>query len=210
MAPWAGALFCPCPPGCPGAPSSREPLVSSTSTSAAPVTVTVARRVAPGAERPFEQWAGGVLRAAARFSGFLGGGLLRPPAPGQDWHIVYRFASDAQLRQWEASRERAGWLERAEPLASERAVHRTSGLETWFELPGRTAPAPPRWKMAVVTVTAIVPLVLLMNLLVLPRLADWPLLLRTLVFSGTLTTLMTWVVMPRMTRIFSRFLYGRR
>ena len=55
---------------------------------------------------------------------------------------------------------------------------------------------------------AIVPLVLLMNLPVLPLLTGWPLVARTLVFSGTLTGLMTWVVMPRMTRLFRRFLYG--
>jgi elongation factor G len=30
------------------------------------------------------------------------------------------------------------------------------------------------------------------------------------VFSGTLTGLMTWVVMPRVTRLFRRFLYGGR
>jgi antibiotic biosynthesis monooxygenase (ABM) superfamily enzyme len=30
------------------------------------------------------------------------------------------------------------------------------------------------------------------------------------VFSGTLTGLMTWVVMPRMTRLFRAFLYRRR
>ena len=62
-----------------------------------------------------------------------------------------------------------------------------------------------RW----VTLGAIVPLVLLMNLTVLPLLSGWPLVARTLVFSGTLTGLMTWVVMPRMTRLFRRFLYGR-
>jgi antibiotic biosynthesis monooxygenase (ABM) superfamily enzyme len=64
--------------------------------------------------------------------------------------------------------------------------------------------------MALVTLLAIVPLVLLMNLLVLPHIAGWPLVLRTLLFSGTLTGLMTWVVMPRITRLFRRFLYGGR
>jgi antibiotic biosynthesis monooxygenase (ABM) superfamily enzyme len=33
---------------------------------------------------------------------------------------------------------------------------------------------------------------------------------RVLVFSGTLTGLMTWFVMPRVTRLFRRFLYGGR
>ncbi len=42
-------------------------------------------------------------------------------------------------------------------------VHRVSGLETWFALPGRTAPAPPRWKMFVVSAVAIYALQLVLN-----------------------------------------------
>jgi uncharacterized protein len=38
-----------------------------------------------------------------------------------------------------------------------------SGLETWFALPGRTAPAPPRWKMFVVSAAGIYGLNLLLS-----------------------------------------------
>jgi antibiotic biosynthesis monooxygenase (ABM) superfamily enzyme len=176
-----------------------------------PVTVTVARRVAPGREHEFEDWYDGIIGAACRYSGFLGAGILRPNDAGQDWHVVYRFADDDSLQAWEGSEERAEWLRRADELVEETTgVQRVSGLETWFAMPGRTAPAPPRWKMASVTLLAIVPLVLLMNLFVLPLIAGWALILRVLVFSGTLTGLMTWVVMPRMTRLFRGFLYRRR
>ncbi len=171
--------------------------------------MTVARRVAPGRAREFENWVGGILHAAASFPGFLGGGALRPGRLGDDWHIVYRFASPAQLERWESSRERQEWLARGGGLMDETGVQRVSGLETWFSLPGRTAPAPPRWKMALVALLAIIPLVLTMNVLVLPHVVDWPPVARTVLFSGTLTALMTWVVMPRMTRLFGGFLYGR-
>lgn len=174
---------------------------------AEPVTVTVARRVAPGREAEFERWYDGIIAAACRFPGFLGAGVLRPNAVGDDWHVIYRFADAASLRRWEGSSERARWLRRAKAFAEETGVRRVSGLETWFAMPGRTAPAPPRWKMAAVTLLGIVPLVLLMNVLVLPVLKEWPLVARTLVFSGTLVSLMTWVVMPRLTRIFRHFLY---
>ena len=174
------------------------------------VTVTVARRVAPGREREFETWYDGIIGCASRFPGFLGAGILRPNEAGHDWHVVYRFADDESLHGWEISPERAHWLHKAEEFAEETGVQRVSGLETWFSLPGRTAPAPPKWKMASVTILAIIPLVLLMNVVVLPLIEGWPLVLRVLVFSGTLTGLMTWVVMPRMTRLFRRFLYGRR
>jgi hypothetical protein len=175
-----------------------------------PVTVTVARRVAPGREHDFEDWYDGVIRAAARHPGFLGSGVLRPHTTGQDWHVVYRFADAESLHRWEASDERAHWLRKADELIEEETGRqRVSGLETWFAMPGRTAPAPPRWKMFLVTLAAILPLILLMSTLVLPLMDGWPLIARTVVFSGTLTGLMTWVVMPRMTRLFRRFLYGR-
>ena len=175
-----------------------------------PVTVTVARRVTPGREREFEDWYDGIIGAAARHPGFLGAGFLRPHRMGEDWHVVYRFADAAALRGWEASGERARWLREVDDLIEEETgVQRVSGLETWFAMPGRTAPAPARWKMFLVTLAAIVPLVLLMNVAVLPAITDWPLVVRTLVFAGTLTALMTWVVMPRMTRLFRRFLYAR-
>lgn len=185
-------------------------MVSLLSRTSEPVTVTVARRVAVGREHEFEQWYDGIIGAASRYPGFLGSGVLRPHTAGEDWHVVYRFSDPTSLHHWEASPERAEWLRKAENLVQETGISHVTGLETWFSLPGRTAPAPPRWKMALVTLAAIVPLVLLMNLLVLPHIAGWPLVLRTLLFSGTLTGLMTWVVMPRMTRLFRRFLYGAR
>ncbi len=48
-----------------------------------------------------------------------------------------------------------------------------TGLETWFEVPGRTAPAPPRWKMFLVTSIVIFVLQLMLNL-VLYRVASRP------------------------------------
>lgn len=175
-----------------------------------PVTVTVARVVAPGREGEFQDWYDGIIGVASRFPGFLGAGILRPAQVGQPWHVVYRFADQESLQRWEDSSERAEWLRRADDFVEETGVHRVSGLETWFALPGRTAPAPPKWKMFVVTLLAIIPIVVLMNVVVLPLIAGWPMVARTAVFAVVVTGLMTWVVMPRMTRLLRRFLYGRR
>lgn len=174
-----------------------------------PVTVTVARRVAPGREREFEDWYDGIISCAARFPGFLGAGILRPTGVGQDWHVVYRFADAPSLARWEQSPEREEWLRKAD-FFEQTGINRVSGLETWFAMPGRTAAAPPKWKMALVTLLAIVPLVVLMNAVLPPLIGGWPSLLQTVAFAAILTALMTWVVMPRMTRLFRRFLYGRR
>jgi antibiotic biosynthesis monooxygenase (ABM) superfamily enzyme len=173
-----------------------------------PVTVTVARRVAPGREAEFEEWAERLTGAAAAYPGFLGAGLLRPGHVGEDWHVVYRFDSSSHLADWENSPERKAMLARGEHLMEETAAHRVSGLETWFALPGRTAPAPPRWKMFVVSVAGIYSLQLLFNAAVGRAVARWPLPLRVAALAVTVTALMTWVVMPRLARMLVSWLYA--
>ena len=190
----------------PPRPPNREPAPSPGDGS---VTVTVARTVAPGREPDFEEWVHGIVEAASKFPGFLGAGALRPPEAGRDWHVVYRFSDAETQRTWETSAERATWLARADDFVRETGTTHVSGLETWFALPGRTAPAPPKWKMAVVTFAAIYPLALLINVVLVPRTADWPLLLRPLVLAGILVPVMTWIVMPRLTRLLRRWLYPR-
>ena len=178
-----------------------------------PVTVLVERRVAPGREEDFERWMAGLLRAAADFDGYLGGGVLRPNVSGGPWHAVYRFTSRTDLDRWEASPHRARLLEDADGLMAETAVRRLSGLEPWFELPGhspaRTAASPRRWKMALVAMLGVFPLALLINGLLLPHVTSWPLVARVLLFTSVLTPTMTWVVMPRLTWLLRDYLYPR-
>jgi len=66
---------------------------------------------------------------------------------------------------------------------------------------------PPRYKMAVITSAAIFPLLLLTNLIAAPLLANVSPLVRLLPVSIVLIALMTWVVMPRMTKWFRFWLY---
>ena len=175
-----------------------------------PVTLTVERRVARGREREFEDWARGALSAASRWDGFLGGGLLRPGPTHREWHLVYRFATPRALAAWEGSAERRRWLDRLPELAEETGKHRVTGLETWFELPGRTAPAPPRWKMAIVTWLGVVPLSTFFGLVVSPLVAGLPTVVRILVLPTIFVPTMTWLIMPRMSRLFCGWLYPNR
>jgi antibiotic biosynthesis monooxygenase (ABM) superfamily enzyme len=54
------------------------------------------------------------------------------------------------------------------------------------------------------------PLVVLFSAFVLPQLAAWPLLVRSAVLPVVLLTLMTYVVMPRLTQLLRGWLYPRR
>jgi antibiotic biosynthesis monooxygenase (ABM) superfamily enzyme len=87
-------------------------------------------------------------------------------------------------------------------------VQRATGLETWFVLPGeRAIVPPPRWKMLLVSLMGSYPLVVLFSAFVLPWLEGWPLLARAAVLPIVLLGLMTYVVMPQLTRLLGGWLY---
>jgi antibiotic biosynthesis monooxygenase (ABM) superfamily enzyme len=71
-------------------------------------------------------------------------------------------------------------------------------------------PAPPRYKMALVTWLAVFPVVAVIFSLFGQWLSLLPTLVRTLVFTVVMVMLMTYVIMPRMTRLFAFWLYPLR
>lgn len=178
-----------------------------------PVTAVASRRVKPGCEREFEEWAQGIFAAANKFPGYLGSEVFRPSGPEDDeYRIVFRFDHESNLRTWETSEERRRWLKKVRPLLKEEGkVSVLTGLEAWFTLPAKPAePPPPRYKMAVVTWLAVFPLITTIFLALGSVLNGLPLLLRSLVLTVIMVILMTYVVMPRMTRLFSFWLYPDR
>jgi antibiotic biosynthesis monooxygenase (ABM) superfamily enzyme len=176
------------------------------------VTVLYSRRVKPGREADFEAWARGIVAAARQFPGHLGASVLDAPG-SREYHILFTFADRRSLRAWLDSDERRRWLVRVgELLEADRGLQQLTGLETWFKLPGSNVPTmtpPPRWKMWLVSLVAVYPLVLAFQVLVVPRMARLPLPLRALVFPLVLLTLMTFVVMPMVTRALRRWLGPR-
>ena len=175
-----------------------------------PVTVLVARRVRPGMEVEFERWASELTRAASHFDGFLGAGLLRPGHVGELWHVVYRFASSDELARWEQSGTRAELLAHGEQVMSTSHEHRVTGLETWFEVPGRTAPAPPKWKMFAVTSIVIFVLQLMLNLVLRQVASPIALVPRVALISFSVSAMMTWIVQPQLARLLEGWLYAPR
>jgi len=175
---------------------------------AQPVTVTVARHIAPGREEDFAAWSDRLTAVASGFPGYLGAGQLRPGRVGDPWHVVFRFDSAEHLGAWDASPERAALLAAGDELVRNTRVHRVSGLETWFALPGRTAPAPPRWKMFVVSAACIYLLNLALTVGFGWAVVGWPVVARLFVVSIPVTALMTWLVMPRAARLLQHWLYA--
>jgi uncharacterized protein len=191
----------------PRAPAGTRPAADD------PVTVLYSRRVRPGREADFETWAHGIVAAARQFPGHLGASVLGAPG-SREYHILFSFADRRSLRAWLESAERQRWLARlGDLLEADRGLQQLTGLETWFKLPGSNVPTmkpPPRWKMWLVSLVAVYPLVLAFQALLVPRMTRLPLPLRALLFPLVLLTLMTFVVMPMVTRLLRRWLGPRQ
>lgn len=172
-----------------------------------PVTVVFTWDVKPGRENEFEDWAHDVNTEAARFPGHLGATWLRAEGIRHRYYTVLTFADDERLGDWLGSAERRACLDRVEHLATAHRNDSTTGLETWFSLPGEAVPAPPRWKMVLVTFAAVYPLSLLFQAFLAGTTQSWPLPLRGLAFPIVMVPLLTYAVMPGMSRLFRRYLY---
>lgn len=179
-----------------------------------PVTVIVRRRVHPEMAGEFERWLADVNALASSFPGHLGVEVARPAEPAaQDYVLVFRFDSRENLAHWEESPERARALARAEPFTvGTPTVERVTGLEYWFTLPGDAARRPPpRYRMAIATVAGLYPLVLFLAPAIARVLAPLPGGIGTLVSTSVMVGLMTYAVMPLLTRAFAFWLFaGRR
>jgi uncharacterized protein len=164
--------------------------------------------VTPGREAAFEAWAHDMTTLATREEGHMGAAWLRPDAPGGPYHVVFRFTTTELLERWMGSAERARMVAKLDGIATEEG-RRQTGLETWFSLPGQTVPPPRKWKMAVVTFGAVYPLSILFNWLVVPSVRSWFTVWRAALFPLALVPLLTFVIMPRLSRLLRHWLYGR-
>ena len=173
---------------------------------AAPVTLVISRRVNPGSEAAYEAWARDLQAASRGFPGYRGLGVLRPPPGVGEYTFVLRFDSSTAARAWDAEVRRV-WLPRmpSDAITGDAAMHE-EGVEFWFSAPGAGAAGgqPERWKMALVLSFVVALLIVLLTPLS-RAMAGWPLALRALVIGAIQVLLMTYVVMPRVSRWVARW-----
>lgn len=178
-----------------------------------PVTVSIARRVLKGKEANYEAWLHRIIDAAKEFPGHLGVDILRPsPQTGGDYVLIVRFDSYAHQRDWEESATRAALLQELSGITEgETLVKKASGIEFWFSLPEIPSDvSPSQHKMALVLSVVVFVLVLLINVLFGDWLSTLPLLPRAALLSLTQVLLLTYLVMPQVTRILRSWLYRNR
>lgn len=175
-----------------------------------PVTVVVTRRVKAGRERDYEEWLERLLDGAKVLPGYLGTTVHRPEAGSREYTSVFRFQSVEHLRAFEASdlRHRA-LLEVVDSVEADAVWDQLTGLEFWFTPPaGLAVPQPSKFRMALVMIGVVYGLVLSLGSLVALALNEAPFAVRLLVTITIEVFLMTYVLMPRLTRLLAGFIYS--
>jgi antibiotic biosynthesis monooxygenase (ABM) superfamily enzyme len=183
---------------------------------AEPITVSITRRVPPDRAREAQAWAKSGQDLLSGMPGYLGSGWIRPDPGSEDWHMLYRFQDGETLASWEGSAERSWWVASAAGIAEDARSERRTGIEGWFDDPKEVvvadaAPAaPPRWKQMISIFIVFYPLSLVLQLLALPTIGGAPIWLRVLVTTAVATPLMTYFLLPLVTRALRPWLLRSR
>ena len=176
------------------------------------VTILVTRHPRKSDRHEFERALSSTIDATLKFPGHLGVTVLKPDSESDNYQIIVKFASKTDYQRWLRSPEATYWLNILNRFENTPPNMETmTGLEAWFATTTTSRPIipPPRYKMAVVTWLAIFVLIVVINLLFGSWLATLPMLLRSLILTVVLVSSMTYIVMPRMTRLFSGWLYQK-
>jgi antibiotic biosynthesis monooxygenase (ABM) superfamily enzyme len=129
----------------------------------APVSAVIATRVLPGKEAEYRAWERKIAVAQSKAPG-LQGYRFEPPVPGvqEDFVAILRFDSEANLRAWLDSPERKKLIEEAAPLTEEFHTRMArTGFEQWFRDESGAASGAPVWKMNMLVLLMLYPIVFL-------------------------------------------------
>ena len=136
--------------------------------------------------------------------------VIRPgDSSNPEYTTLVKFDNCENLKQWNESEILDEWLEKLpDLLIGSSYAQKAEGLELWFDRPNSPI-EPPYWKRVVIGVVCVYPLVILLNWALAPVTSHFhdkiSLLLNVTVLSG----LLTFPVMPWVTRQLRFWLYPK-
>jgi uncharacterized protein len=133
-----------------------------------PASVVISTRIKPGQELAYRAWEQRIAAAQSKAPGFQGY-HFEPPVPGvqDDWLAILRFDTETNLQAWLDSPGRRKLLQDASPFTEEfhaRIVH--TGFDQWFPVPAGGASPPAPWKMNMLVLLVLYPVVFLFGFFV--------------------------------------------
>jgi uncharacterized protein len=170
--------------------------------------VAITRKVRPGSEAAFEARLKQFARESLSQPGTTGVQLIMPTPDSHEgeYGILRSFESEADKHAFYESGFFRQWLSDISTMTEGEPVYRPlQGLEAWFYQPDM--PRPPRWKLALATLCGVYPTSFTLAKVLMPKLHGLPSWTASLVMACCMVVLLTWVVMPLVTRALHRWLH---
>jgi len=176
------------------------------------ITLVISEVVEPNLIEEYEAWTKGINYAAQQFEGFMGVEVIRPrDHQYPEYVVIVKFDNYDHCKNWLTSSVYQQWMQSSKKFISKRSHQQLpNGLELWFTLPKSTLLSPPQpayYKQVVIGVFTVYPLILLANLLLNPFLQGLPALLGLLISVTFVSALLSYPVMPYVTKLLGFWLY---
>ena len=176
-------------------------------------TVVITHQVSEANAAEYESWLKKIVPVCKTYPGHLGAQIIQGSASALPvYTIVIRFDHEDHLHAWTHSHDRKRLIAEVQPLLVDGdKLSVLDGLDYWFVTENTPTKPPKKWKQFLVTWSAIYPLVAGGNAIILYLLQALSLpgnrYFSTLLLTGVVVALMTYVVMPRYTRAIHHWLF---
>lgn len=169
-----------------------------------PLHVAITRKILPGKEEEFKEALRQFLGDSFAHGGVHGASMITalPGIESREIGILRTFKDKAERDAFYDSVAFKTWEAYASTVTEEPVYRELNGLEAWF----RSPMPPPRWKMAVATLCGVFPTSMLLSLTVGPLVNDLPMMVRLFIMATLMVVLLTWVVMPVLTKLMKPWL----
>lgn len=174
------------------------------------ITNVICRKIRPGHEKEYNDWVKRYLTEQRKAQGYFGTTIIVPGGSKSPLrYIIRRFVDKAALERWDNSEVSLRLLKEVNDYSS-RHYDTSTGLETWFTLPGITLSQspPPRWKMAIVIFFAAYAISSISRSILIPYIGEWPGLGSGVIFTGILVVSLTYFALPIGNRLLRHWLYS--
>ena len=171
-----------------------------------PVTAVISVRVDPEHREEYLELYHEIDDAMSRAPGFIRTEMFEPVPDTQDDHVVvFTFDGREHLDAWLTSPERRVIIDRMQPfIRAPHTINVVGGFGGWFDLDAGGEPK--RWKQACVVLLALYPTVLAITLVDNWIIPDPPLAIDVLIGNIIGVIILTWFLMPPLTKYLSPWL----
>jgi antibiotic biosynthesis monooxygenase (ABM) superfamily enzyme len=179
----------------------------------------VVEYIVPDGKEPellFRQWYDRLVATAKTFEGYTRTDLC-PPLDCDDgvvkWYSIVHFRTPEELNHWLKSSDRQRLYKQGrDAFVAYRYKSFTTGLEGWFSTQTGGAEqhslGPPPWKQVLAVVLGLYPTIMLQGMVfsALGIMQSWPMATSLVINNLITSSILTWVVMPRISRMLSFWL----